>query len=93
MRQHRQMRGGIISHARVLYGGGVGAKVWAWSVDPPRKHKEAYVETNLYANTEKIEFEDIHSDNEIEAMTVVKKILEIWDLGNSKNCMRINNVI
>ena len=50
-------------------------------------------ETNMYANTEKIKFEDIHSDNEIEAMTVVKKILEIWDLGNNKNCMRINNVI
>ena len=48
---------------------------------------------NLYGCDEKINFEDIHSDNEIESMTVVKKILEIWDLGNNKNSMRNADVI
>ena len=48
---------------------------------------------NLYESNEKINFEDIHSDNEIESMTVVKKILEIWDLGNNKNSMRNADVI
>ena len=48
---------------------------------------------NLYESNKKINFEDIHSDNELESMTVVKKILKIWDLGNNKNSMRTADVI
>ena len=43
---------------------------------------------NLSCHQEKINFEHIYSDDENKSIVVVKKILEIWDLGNNRNCMR-----
>ena len=43
---------------------------------------------NLYSVQEKVNFENIYSADENDSIVVVKKILEIWDLGNNRNCMR-----
>ena len=48
---------------------------------------------NLSDNDDKIDYELIFSDNETESMKVVEKIIDIWDLGNGKNCMRSSNPI
>ena len=44
--------------------------------------------TNLFYKQEKINFEDIYSDDECKSIIVVKKIIEMWDLGNNRNCMK-----
>ena len=46
---------------------------------------------NLSNKSEKIDFELIHSGDEKESIKVVKKIIEMWDLGNNKNTMRNND--
>ena len=43
---------------------------------------------NLVNETENIDFDQIHSENEGESLKVVKKVIEMWDLGNNKNTMR-----
>ena len=45
-------------------------------------------ELNLCEQDEKIDFEHIFSDNQNKSMHVVKKIMEMWDLGNGRNGMR-----
>ena len=39
--------------------------------------------------TEKIDFGDLYSENILVSMPIVKKLIDVWDLGNGKNCMRI----
>ena len=49
---------------------------------------ELYKETNLYECDVKIDYEKLYSECKLESMPVVVKILELWDLGNGRNCMR-----
>ena len=43
---------------------------------------------NLINETEKLDFDQIHSENEEESLKIVKKVIEMWDLGNNKNTMK-----
>ena len=45
---------------------------------------------NLVNEAEKVDFENIYSENENESIKVVKEIIKMWDLGNNKNIMRCN---
>ena len=47
-----------------------------------------YKEKNLYNCADKVVYDSIYSEKEDESMQIVKKILELWDLGNGRNCMR-----
>ena len=52
-------------------------------------HCELYKEENLFDSVEKIEFNDLYSEDENKSMPVVEMILQLWDLGNGRNCMKI----
>ena len=43
---------------------------------------------NLSKSTEKVDFQDIYSDDRCKSLKVVEKVLSLWDLGNGKNAMR-----
>ena len=47
-----------------------------------------YRSVNLFETTEKIEFEDIYSDDDDKVLTVVKTILSVWDLAHGRNEVR-----
>ena len=47
-----------------------------------------YRSVNLYNKTEKVEFDDIYSDDVNKIMNVVKTILCVWDLAHNKNEVR-----
>ena len=49
---------------------------------------EIYKEFNLYDSDAKIDYAKLYSECKLESMPVVEKILELWDLGNGRNCMR-----
>ena len=44
--------------------------------------------TNLFNSHDKLDFDTIHSDDEVESMKVVERVLMMWDLANGKNIMR-----
>ena len=43
---------------------------------------------NLYNDGRSMDYDKIHSDDEVESRKVVDQILAMWDLGSGKNCMR-----
>ena len=44
--------------------------------------------TNLADCTEKVNFTDLYSENMLVSIPIAKKVIDLWDLGNGKNCMR-----
>ena len=46
-----------------------------------------YVNINRRANTEKLNFDDIHCRNTEKVLNVVRAILSIWDLERGRNEM------
>ena len=48
-------------------------------------------ETNLCDSDQKVEYDLIFSEIEKESMKVVRTIMNMWDLGNGRNCMRSCN--
>ena len=36
------------------------------------------------------DYDQIYSDDEKESMQVISKIISMWDLGNGRNCMRMD---
>ena len=49
---------------------------------------ELYRDINQCDRADKVDFEKLYSESNYESMPVVGKILELWDLGNGRNCMR-----
>ena len=49
-----------------------------------------WADINLYNALNKLDFECIHSSDISESIEVVKVILNMWDLENGKNCMRVS---
>ena len=47
-----------------------------------------YRSVNYCDKAEKIEFNDIFSDDNLKIMNVVKAILSVWDLAHNKNEVR-----
>ena len=47
-----------------------------------------WCDTNLYAVDEKLNFDDIYSDDHAKSLVVVERVLLMWDLGNGKNAMK-----
>ena len=45
--------------------------------------------TNLADCNDKVAFEDLYSGDILVSMPIAKKIIDLWDLGNGRNCMRI----
>ena len=43
---------------------------------------------NLCKRNETVNFNHIHSENDIESMKVVQTIIAMWDLGRNRNCMK-----
>ena len=50
---------------------------------------EVWKDVNLFTSNEKINFKLLYSEDEQESLPIVEKILEMWDLGNNKNCMKV----
>ena len=44
---------------------------------------------NRYDNPEKVNFETIYSDNVHDVRPVINAILEMWDLENGRNKMKL----
>ena len=51
-------------------------------------HCPEWSNINLANSNENIDYESIYSENVEDSMKVVRKIIELWDLGNNRNCMR-----
>ena len=51
-------------------------------------HCKLWRDTNLLTLYEKLNFNDIHSDDRAESLKIVERVLLMWDLGNGKNTMR-----
>ena len=43
------------------------------------------------SNEDEVNYEQVFSENEEESMKVIKRIIHMWDLGNGRNCMRMDN--
>ena len=50
---------------------------------------EVWKDVNLFTSNEKINFKLLYSEDERESLPIVEKILEMWDLGNNRNCMKV----
>ena len=50
---------------------------------------QKYSTINRYDNPEKVDFESIYSDNVDDVMPVINAVLEIWDLENGRNKMKL----
>ena len=51
-------------------------------------HCKLWIDTNLSTSCEKLNFDDIYSDDRVKSLKVVERVLLMWDLGNGKNIMR-----
>ena len=49
---------------------------------------KVYSNINLYNTSENVDFNLIYSNDMVECMKIVEKILIMWDLANGKNTMR-----
>ena len=51
-------------------------------------HCRLWLNTNLFSSCDKLNFEDIYSDDRSKSLKVIERILLMWDLGNGRNIMR-----
>ena len=51
-------------------------------------HCKLWLNTNLFSSCDKLNFEDIYSDDRSKSLKVIERILLMWDLGNGRNIMR-----
>ena len=51
-------------------------------------HCQVWRRLNLYECMEKVNYDDLYSDDNSRSMRIVGRIIEMWDLGNGRNCMR-----
>ena len=49
---------------------------------------ERWKEINLFDCVEKVNYDDLYSDDQCKSMCIIGKIIDMWDLGNGKNAMR-----
>ena len=51
-------------------------------------HCVQWCDINLSNSVEKINFTDIYSDDRVESLKVIERVMMMWDLGNGKNAMK-----
>ena len=51
-------------------------------------HCVQWCDINLSNSVEKINFTDIYSNDRVESLKVIERVMMMWDLGNGKNAMK-----